>query len=256
MVSPIQVDAPDVTFDRSPVQRVGLIALSTDLTSESDAARVLPPSGVAIHTTRVSFENPTTPESLMRMQPLLSDAARLLVPDIPLAAVWYSCTAASAIIGDAAVEAAISMGRPGVPVVTPPLAVRHAFASLGIDRVAIVTPYLRQTTAGLIEYFEKAGLNVVSSLSLSIEDDRDMARVTRSCILSAAAAADHPDAEALFISCTALPAMSLVVEIEEILAKPVVTSNQAALWRLGQLAGRAPKGPGRLFAAMRSVEPA
>lgn len=243
-----------VAFDRSAVPRVGLIALSTDLTSESDAAQVLPTAGVMLHTTRVSFENPTTPESLLRMQPLLTDAASLLVPEVPLAAIWYSCTAASAIIGEATVEAAIAAGRPGVPVLTPPQAATAAFARLGLRRIAVLTPYLARTTSGLIRYFEGKGIEVVSTLSLGIEDDREMARVNRASILAAAAAADHPEAEALFVSCTALPAMSAVSKIEAMLGKPVVTSNQAALWQLGALTGRRLTGPGQLFATLPQLE--
>jgi maleate isomerase len=247
---------PAVEYDQAVVPRIGLIALSTDLTSESDAARVLPGAGVALHTTRVAFENPTTPESLMRMQPLLRDAARLLVPEMPLAAIWYSCTAASAIIGDAAVAGAIGAGRPGVPVLTPPQAALSAFAALGVRRIAVLTPYLARTTGEFIGYFEATHIAAVSTLSLGIEDDRDMARVSRASILAAAAAADHPEAEALFISCTALPAMAAVAEIEAMLGKPVVTSNQAALWRLGALTGRRLTGPGRLFAMSPHPEPA
>lgn len=248
--------APPVTFEKKTAPRVGLIALSTDLTSEGDAAAVLPAAGVALHTTRVAFENPTTPESLLRMQPLLTDAARLLIPGVPLAAIWYSCTAASAIIGDAAVEAAIAAGRPDVPVLTPPQAAKAAFSRLGLRRIAVLTPYLAQTTQGLIGYFEAGGIDVVSTLSLGIEDDRDMARVSRASILAAATAADHPEAEALFVSCTALPAMAAVADLEAMLGKPVVTSNQAALWRLGALTGCRLAGPGRLFATTPQAVPA
>jgi maleate isomerase len=240
---------PQVAFEPSGPPRVGLIALSTDLTSERDAARLLPAAGISMHTTRVAFENPTTPESLRRMQPLLADAARLLLPDIPLAAIWYSCTAASAILGDAAVEGAIAEGRPVVPVVTPPAAAVRAFATLGARRIAVLTPYLPQTAEGLTRYFEARGVSVAGALSLGLEDDRDMARVSGASIREAALAADRPDAEALFISCTALPALAQIEAIEEGIGKPVVTSNQASLWALGDRAGHPVAVPGRLAAA-------
>lgn len=256
MAGPGDATLARVSFDDDAVPRVGLIALSTDMTSERDAARVLPGAGIALHTTRVAFENPTTPESLLRMQPRLGEAAALIVPGVPLAAIWYSCTAASAIIGDEPVEAAIATGRPGVPVVTPPVSARAAFRRLGVGRIAVLTPYLARTTEGLVGYFEEAGLDIVSTMSLGIEDDRDMARVGAGSILSAAGAANHPDAEALFISCTALPAMALIGDIEATLGKPVITSNQACLWRLGELSGRPVQGPGRLFATPNRTEAA
>jgi maleate isomerase len=242
------VDGPQVAFEPSGPPRVGLIALSTDLTSERDAAQLLPPAGIAMHTTRVAFENPTTPESLRRMQPLLADAARLILPGIPLAAIWYSCTAASAILGDAAVDEAVSAGRPGVPVVTPPAAAVDAFARLGVRRIAVLTPYLPETAEGLTRYFRARGLEVVAATSLGLEDDRDMARVAGASIRAAAASADRPEAEALFVSCTALPAVAQVAAIEEALGKPVVTSNQASLWALGHHAGLPVAVPGRLGA--------
>lgn len=242
-------EEPRVEFEPSGPLRVGLIALSTDLTSERDAGRLLPPAGISMHTTRVAFTNPTTPESLRQMQPLLGDAARLLLPDIPLKAIWYSCTAASAILGDAAVEAAISAGRPGVPVVTPPVAAVEAFFQLGAGRIAVLTPYLPETAAGLTRYFEARGVEVAGALSLGLEDDRDMARVTGGSIRAAAAAANRDDADALFISCTALPALAEIDAIEAAIGKPVVTSNQASLWALGRLAGAPVPVPGRLAAA-------
>lgn len=56
-------------------------------------------------------------------------------------------------------------------------------------------------------------------------------------IVEAALATMDKQAEALFISCTAVRAASVVQGIEEKLKKPVVTSNQAMAWRSLRLAG-------------------
>ena len=80
-------------------------------------------------------------------------------------------------------------------------------------------------------------------------DDRDMARLTRDEIMEGVAAADHPDAEALFLSCTALPAIPLIAELEERLGKPVLSSNQVVFWAtldIARIPGDRP-GPGLLF---------
>ncbi|MEJ8573600.1 ectoine utilization protein EutA [Microbaculum marinum] len=248
--------APTVT--RSPVEpvlddpeviRFGLIALATDLTSERDAWRILPPDRAALHVARIPYENPTTPENLARTAPALTAAADLLVPGIALAAICYSCTSASVEIGDAAVAGAIEAARPGVPVVTPPDAAIAAFAALGVRRIALVTPYLPETTEPMAAYFARRGLDIVSAQCLGMSDDRDMARVSRTTILDAVAAADVPEAEGVFLSCTALPAVGCIDEVEQRIGKPVVSSNQASFWRMAQLAGLTPRpdAPGRLF---------
>jgi len=237
-------------FDpKTAVTRLGMIVLATDLTSEGDAGRVLADERIALHVSRVAYENPTTPENLRKMTPRLTEAARLLTPVPDLRAVWYSCTAASVEIGDAAVTAAIKAALPGVPVVTPPDAALQGFAALGVGRIALVTPYLIETTEPMAAYFAHRGLDVVNAQCLGLSDDRDMARATAETIIAAAMAADNPRAEGIFISCTALPALGVIAEIEGRLGKPVISSNQASLWRMAHHAGLSARlrGVGHLF---------
>jgi maleate isomerase len=183
------------------------------------------------------------------MAPTLTAAADLLVPGIDLAAICYSCTAASVEIGDAAVAEAIGKARPGVPVVTPPDAAVDAFAALGVSRIALVTPYLPETTEPMVAYFARRGLDVVSAQCLGFSDDRQMARITAATIVAAVEAADRPEVEGVFLSCTALPALGVIDAVENRLGKPVVSSNQASLWRMLRHAGLSPQpeAPGRLF---------
>ncbi|MGS4943986.1 aspartate racemase/maleate isomerase family protein [Meridianimarinicoccus sp. RP-17] len=236
------------------VARLGLIVLSTDLTTERDAARIVPPDHAAVHVARVPFQNPTTPENLRRMAPLLTRAADLILPGEPLAGIYYACTSASVVIGDAEVGEAIHAARPGVPVVTPTAASLDAFAALGVRRIALVTPYLPCTTVPMVGYFERGGLETVSAHCLGMEDDRDMARVSAQTIIDAVLAADSDAAEAVFLSCTALPALGVIDTLEARLGKPVVTSNQAGLWRMLRHAGlMADRAPGRIFATPLGV---
>ncbi len=233
-----------------PLIRVGLLALATDLTIEGDAARLLPADKLRLHVTRVAFTNPTTPANLRAMLPHLAGAADLLVPDQPLAAICYGCTSASTVIGEDAIAGAIGSVRPGAPVLTPALSARRAFAALGARRIALLTPYLPETTEPMVGYFGAHGVDVVAAHCMGLPDDRDMARLEAASITEAALSADHADAEALFLSCTALPALGLIEEIEAKVGKPVVSSNHALFWALLQTVGLSPAARiGRLFAA-------
>lgn len=236
--------------EQSKFSRFGLIALATDLTSEKDMYRLLPDTDVSLHATRVAFANPTTPNNLRKMGPFLTDAADLIVPGEALAAICYSCTAASVVIGDVAIAQSIGKVRPGVPVVTPTGAARMAFDALGVNRIAVLTPYTVATSEPMAAYFSHHGLDVTRFECLGLEDDREMARVSNQTIVDAALAVDNPDAEVLFISCTGLPAIGVIAEIEKRIGKPVVTSNQASGWamtRLGRFDEHIPPQYGRLF---------
>ena len=237
-------------LDPQSIIRFGLLALSTDLTSEGDLGILLGSSRTAIHVSRVPFANPTTPDSLAAMLPHLAAATALLVPGVRLAAIAYSCTAASVVIGDAVVEHTVRSIRPGIPVVTPAKAVRVACRALRVKRIAVVTPYNLATSTTMAGYFIRHGIEIVGLQYLGLDDDRQMARIAGQTIIEAALAADSPDAEALFFSCTALPALPVIAEIERMAGKPVITSNQASGWamaRLGGLESDRPRGYGSLL---------
>ncbi|MGX1097533.1 aspartate racemase/maleate isomerase family protein [Amorphus sp. MBR-141] len=232
------------------VTRLGLLLLATDLRSEIDAARLLPAGEVAVHAARVAFDNPTTPENLRDMEPRLATAAALLTPGTPLSAIYYACTSASAVIGDEAIDRTIGASQPGIPIVTPTRAARIAFDAMSVRRVALVTPYIEATALPMIAYFGSHGIEITSALCFGFEDDRTMARISPESLVDATLRADVSAADAVFVSCTALPALDVVAELEARLGKPVVTANQAALWMMRHFAGLTadPGGAGRLFA--------
>ena len=60
---------------------------------------------------------------------------------------------------------------------------------------------------------------------------------------------DLAGADALFVSCTALPALSIIDKLEKKLNKPVLSSNQVLIWDTLQSIGKTQsiKGFGKLF---------
>lgn len=240
-----------LAFDERAIpRRVGLILLATDHSTEADFARLVASPGIGVFATRIEYANPTTPANLRAAQPRLEAAAALLLPGEALDVVCFSCTSASVVIGDAAVEAAIRSGKPGVRVVTPPLAAKAGLEALGCRRISVLTPYTLETSAPMASYFEGHGFDLESFTCLGLDDDRDMARISRASLVEAAVAATGEDADALFISCTALRSASVAAEIEERIGRPVVTSNQATAWACRVACGldATVEGAGRLFA--------
>jgi maleate isomerase len=91
--------------------------------------------------------------------------------------------------------------------------------------------------ARVVARLEADGLEVVSVVSFEQESDRDMARVTPEAIVEAGLRVNRPDADGVFVSCTALRAAEAAGSLERSLGKPVVTSNQALCWHLMCLTG-------------------
>ena len=224
--------------------RIGLIVLSSDHTIERDFMNMRPNDEVTIFASRVHNVNPCTIENLQSMAPLLTEATRLIIPDGSLKVVAYGCTSATVAIGFEAVAERIQEGRPGAIAITPITAALAGFAALDLSRIAVLTPYIDTVSLPMVRFLERHGIAVAGLTSFQIEDDNDMAKIPTDAILEAAREADRPDAEALFISCTAVRAVECIERIEAALGKPVLSSNQAMFWQALRATGYSAPVPG------------
>ncbi len=240
----VETAAPTRALVRpGPAGRIGLIALATDNTSESDLRAMLP-ADAALFVTRIGFANPVTAESLAAMREDIPVAAGLLVPGTPLDAVIFGCTSGTAMIGEAEVARLIRAGRGDVAAVTPLGAVRRALAAVGAKRVCLLTPYTTEVTRPICDWLVDEGFDIARAACLELDDDVAMASLDPLDIVEAGLAVDDPAAEALFVSCTALPAARFVASLEKRLGKPVIASNQALAWQAMRIAGATGDLPG------------
>ena len=232
-------------LDKGPGRyRIGLIALASDYVSERDFMNMRPSDDVAVFVSRVLNTNPCTVENLRTMAPRLTDAVSLIIPDGRLDAVVYSCTSGTVVIGYDAVAASIHAARPGIPVATPITAGLAALAGFGARKIAVLTPYVDDVNGPIVRYIEENGPEVVALTSFLFADDNDMAGISPEVIYDAAIEADRAEADALFISCTAIRAVDAVERIEQALGKPVVSANQALFWQALRAAGYGEPVPG------------
>jgi maleate isomerase len=237
------------TLDEHPPVPVGLLLLATDRASGADVAAFLP-DGVEAYATRIPMNAVATPDTLAELGDHLEAGARLLAPDGPLSAIGFSCTSGTVAVGADRAHTLIAAGRPGVPICTPVEAAVKALAALGVRRIALLTPYLDGPSRLIEGFFAEHGMAIVTRASFKLDGDPDMNRVTTDCLIEAGRdLGSHPDAEALFISCTGLRTRHVIEPLEEALGKPVVTSNQALAWDLARTAGVRDPAPdrGRLF---------
>src|SRR5688572_15650333 len=122
-------------------RRVGLIVPSVNATIEPDYAWAAPP-GISFHATRVMLRE-TTPEGVRAMNAGVEGAARLIAsvsPDV----VAFACTSGSFLDGEAGLTRQLETIGSIVhcPVVLTSRCMVEALRSLGVRRIALVTPYL------------------------------------------------------------------------------------------------------------------
>lgn len=163
-------------------------------------------------------------------------------------AVAYACTSGSfvhGLAGELALRAAMSsVGAPYA--VTASGAMLAALRHLGVTRVAVATPYVDAVTARLREFLAEAGYEVVGSAGLGRSGG--IWKVRYAEVADLVLAADRPEAEAVFVSCTNLPTYDVIAPLERWLGKPVLSANQVLMWELLRGVGMRAVGPGRLLA--------
>jgi maleate isomerase len=219
-------------FDEGPGKfRIGLILLSNDYATERDFVNMRPSPDVAYFAVRIPMPPEITTESLTRTEKELGRAASLILPGGRVDAIAYSCTSASVVLGHERVQRAIQSGRPCVPCITPINAALSALETLGAKRIAVLTPYIDSINERFLQEFRNLGQDVRSFHSFKLINDLDMANLSPQSILQGAVEADVDDADAVFISCTAIRAVEVIDAIEQQIGKPVVTSIQAMFWQ-------------------------
>lgn len=156
------------------------------------------------------------------------------------ASIGYACTSGSFVEGRegerALQNAMIAAGAPKA--VTTSGALLEALEHLDIKKIAIATPYNESLTRLLGDYLYEAGCEVVSSAYLNC--DEAIARVSYTDVRRLAQEIDHPEAEAIFFSCTNLRTFDIIEELEIQLGKPVLSANQVTIWSMLRLAGFQP----------------
>lgn len=119
----------------------------------------------------------------------------------------------------------------GLPSLTSAQAMGWALQSLGTLRVAMATPYSEDVIARATRYFQsKYGVTVLASESLGATDSYAIGKMDAGMAEAAFARIDRPDVEALIVPGGNFPTMNAIEAWEQRFAKPVITTNQAALW--------------------------
>ena len=220
----------DSKFKKNLNPKIGLLVLSTDQTIEGDFNKIFKNLPLDIFINRIHNQNPLTKENLLRMQSDLESATNKILPDEKINTIAYGCTSGTIAIGEEKVKEKILLAKPGCYVTTPITSAIKAFKKMNIENIALFTPYPEQINKTILEYFTQKNIKVSSFTSLNLNLDSEFANVDPNYILEISSKLISKEADALFISCTALPVLNILKELENKIQKPVLSSNQTLIW--------------------------
>lgn len=224
-----------LTEDRPP--QLGMIVLQSDETVEHDLRRLLPENAELL-VTRIPSSLTVSSDSLGAMARDLTDAARLLPRGAELSVVGFGCTSGTAQIGAERIAELTRDGVATAAVTDPVSALIAACGHLGVSRLAVVSPYVEEVSARLMDVLAEAGITIAAFASFNEAEEEKVVRIAPQAIIDAAhvTAAKAP-CDAVFLSCTNLRTLDVIAPIEAALGVPVLSSNLVLAWHMARLAG-------------------
>lgn len=219
-----------VRFDENRQVGVGLV-VPFDLALDREYWRWTP-DHVSLYFTRTPYVD--TPVSVAMAEAVsavetIAEGTRALAavePDVTV----YACTSGSFVHGVGGEERLRrTMESSGARcAVTTSGALLEALAALSARRVAVATPYDAEVTLRLKAFLGEAGHETISTSYLGLTGR--IWQVSYETVVALAEAADHRDAEVLFLSCTNLRTFDVLPKLEHRLGKPVLSANQVTMW--------------------------
>jgi len=215
-------------------------------------------SGVAISTARVAFpgggyhEVPglsAQEKALMRASyvdklPFILERAKQAAVDLAaggdVQVIVFGCTSVGYVSSPTFHEEInrILTEATNVPTITAATASIEGLNELGVKRVSACAPYGTELERPIKEFLEHYGFGVKKVKCLGPEREfwlppwskEPLRFLPQSASYYMAKKVDHPEAEAIFISCTAWPTLENVELLEKDLGKPVIAATQASFW--------------------------
>ena len=241
----------DPKFNKNQNPKIGLIALASDYMIEKDFINVIKNKKIDFFVNRIECFNPLTSENLIKMSEKITEVTKDILPNEKIDCVVYGCTSGTIAAGYQSIEKKIKKAKPEAEVTTPSTASIKALKKLNLNKIAIFTPYPKKLNDEVIDFFEKENFQITSNSYFDIASDIDIGKVDPNYLYDILSKMDLKGADALFISCTALPALSIIDKLEKKLGKTVLSSNQALIWDALEKIGEndSINGFGKLFSS-------
>ena len=217
-------------FNKKHNPRIGLITLASDFRVEKDFNNVIHGKDIDLYCNRIKSYNPLTNFSLKKMADDIPKVTRDILPDQKLDCVAYGCTSGTIAAGYETILEKVNLAKPKTKVTTPITSAINAFKVLKVNKISIFTPYTDEINKSLVNYFKSENIEISDLSYLDIASDLDIGMVDPNYLFETLINIDLSQSDALFVSCTALPVLSLIKDIEKKISKIVLSSNQVLIW--------------------------
>jgi maleate isomerase len=219
-----------------PRARAGFIIPTSNRMVEPQVQRYMP-AGVVPHFTRIGMTNKHK-APLEQQLPKMAAAAEAL-SESKMNSIILQCTGTS-MSGGLEVEKQVieAMEKAsGVPCSTAASSLTSAFNALNAKKLVFVSETKQPDHEKKLKYLREAGYEIVADKAVGLAGTDEYCTMPPKLWFDVTVALRNDAADAYFISCANIHSIDVIEDLEKVLNKPVITSNQAAIWKSLRLAG-------------------
>ncbi|MBI4525822.1 MAG: aspartate/glutamate racemase family protein [Deltaproteobacteria bacterium] len=214
--------------------RIGLLIPSTNVVAEPEFY-MMAPSGVTFHFGRLEHRKEL---GLKKYETMVEDLSKEVekLTDAGVKAIAFTCTTGSLYGGKGYNEWLENEIRKvaRVGVTSTCSAVLEALQSFDARKISVLTPYSSEVNELEKKFFESHGFSVQSIKTLDTAGFRH-SDIEEKLLFDQVRNLKNDDFEAAFLSCTGLPTITVLGRLESALGRPVISSNQATMWKLKKM---------------------
>lgn len=224
----------------------GALIPSTNTTVEIEYSHLVPAGVAQAHYARLMSSNYGSSPFASPLDADVEYQAKLLgTARVEVVALIQTSASLFADDYDETTCARITQASGGIPALTSAMAISEALRALGARHVALVSPYSEEVNAKARHYFEtKHNLKIAALEGFAAKDSYMIGQLGPENARDAFARIDRPEIEAFVVPGGNFPTMASIPAWEREFKKPVVTTNQAALWAMLRRIGSADRIPG------------
>src|ERR1051326_994275 len=212
-----------------PRARLGFIIPASNRMVEPQMARFAPP-GVVPHFMRLRMTNQYK-RPLPELLPTMLNAAAHLM-DSKCDIIVFQCTGTSMSGGVDMDEYVVSEIAKTAkrPAISTAGSVKAALTGLGDKRLVFISETDQKGHDKKLKFLKEAGYELLADKAACLSGTDEYCVTPPRFWYDMALSLRNDAADAYFISCANIQSIDVIADLETVLKKPVITSNQAALW--------------------------
>lgn len=189
---------------------------------------------IAIHFARIDFTTPYLQNNKKFLAELYENSQTAIsrLRTIPLKALGFFCTSATEIHNSKEHKEILTIQETDLPLVTSANAIISACVAVNINNALLITPYNKIVGKDISHLLHRYNIDTKKECHLNLKTSQELQQFGFTSLANTVRENFRSGLDGIIISCTNLPTFHIIHFLEKEFKIPIISSNQATLWKM------------------------